>query len=150
MNTDTPLKWDDSFKEDTVRLAYEHARETHRTIEAAADVLDRKVVGVFGISSAIEALGASLTRAGHRPLIVGLLVGAAGAWLVSSLQSWQAFRPRRYRTDPNPRDFLTPEWLDLGTGPYYLGRLHHVADTVAVNGPANAIRVAALIEHYIR
>jgi hypothetical protein len=141
--------WDDRFNADTTRLAYEHARETHRAVDSTADVLDRKVIAVFGVSSAI----ATLTPAVLPALEIGTLswvlwFGACAAWLGCALQSWQAFKPRDYKTDPNPEDVAAPEWLTLGVGPYYFARLHYVAKTVKHNADVNKARAAALREAF--
>lgn len=138
------LRWNETLDEDTARLAYEHARETYRALDAAADALDRKVLAMFAVSSAIVTLAPLLTRITPQTVSWGLWLIAGSAWAGSAFWSWQGFKPRDHRTDPTPRDLATPEWLGLEQGPYYLARLNYVAAAVEANERTIADRGKAL------
>src|SRR2546430_3960771 len=60
-----PVKWDESWNSDTARLAYEHARDVYRIVDAATDVLDRKVVAVFTVASAVAAVAPVIGKIGR-------------------------------------------------------------------------------------
>jgi len=139
-----PLKWDESWSPETARLAYEHSREVYRLVDDATEVLNRKVVAVFAVASAIATVGPVLGKFGLWSPGWWLSVGAAGMWLLAAVACWRAFRPRVYRFDPDPATFLTPEWLALSPGEFYLHRLESVRESVAGNAAAVTTRGEAL------
>jgi len=140
----SPVQWNEEWNPETARLAYEHARELYRQVDTAADVLDRKVIAVFTVASAIATLGPVL---GRPPLwSVGWWFGAGAAvmWLLAATQCWQAFRPRRYRFDPNPATIAAPEWLALSPGAFHSKRLESVRQSVKENTATVKARSNAL------
>jgi hypothetical protein len=144
MDAEQPLRWNETLDENAARLAYEHAREAYRALETAADGIDRKVLVLFTVSSAVVALAPLFTAITPQTASWGLWLIGGSAWAGSAFWSWQAFKPRDHRTDPNPRDLATAEWLGLEQGPYYLARLHYVAAAVEANERAVADRGKAL------
>src|SRR5438445_11848778 len=138
------LTWDESWNAETARLAYEHAHAVYRQADETAEVLNRKVVPVFAIASAIATAGPVLRRFPLWSDGWWLTVGAAVMWLLATWQCWEAFKPREYRFDPDPDIFLTPEWLALSPGTFHVHRLASVAQGVREHFVLNNARGAAL------
>jgi len=140
----SPLQWDESWNPEIVRLAYEHSREVYRLVDDATEVLNRKVVAVFTVASAIATVGPVLGKFSLLSDGWWLSVGAVAMWLLSTVKCWQAFKPRVYRFDPDPATFLTPEWLSLSLGSFYLHRLESVKESVEGNAAEVTARGEAL------
>lgn len=136
--------WDANWDKETARLAYEHAREVYRQIDAATDVMDRKAVTVFTIASAIGVLGPGLARFPLWSSGWWLGIGAVLMWAGAAIQCIRAFSPRRYRLDPNIAAMATPDWLSLSPGEFYLKRLLSVRRSVWENLRTLGVRGAAL------
>src|SRR5437016_1094754 len=83
-------KWDESWDKETARLAYEHVREVYRQVDAATDVLDRKVVAVFTVASAIAAFAPVLGRFALWSNRWWLSAGAVVMWSLSAVACWRA------------------------------------------------------------
>ncbi|MGE5803218.1 MAG: hypothetical protein ACM358_13290 [Gemmatimonadota bacterium] len=108
------------------------------------EVIDRKVVAVFTIASAIATLGPAL---GRFPFCSGgwwLSAGAVAMWLGAAVQCWRAFDPRGYRVDPDPSTIASADWLRLHPGAFYLERLKSVRESIEVNSRTINARALAL------
>ena len=141
------VTWNSSWDEKTAMMAYEHAREMQRSVETWIDALDNKVVAVFGVSSGVIGLVTSLSTlpAGAVSRIPWVL--ALGAWGVSALYCWKAFKPSNFRLDPDARVLLDEKWLSLQAPQFLLDRLSNMGTSVAFNQTAlkekaNALRRA--------
>jgi len=140
----SPLQWDESWNPETARLAYDHSREVYRLVDDATEVLNRKVVAVFTVVSAIATVGPVLGKFTLWSDGWWLSVGAAVMWLLAAVECWRAFKPRVYRFDPDPATFLTPEWLALSPGAFYFHRLESVRESVEGNAAEVTARGEAL------
>ena len=138
------LKWDQSWNPETARLTYEHAREVYRIVDAATDVIDRKVVAVFTVTSAIAVLAPILGQAALWSDRWWLSAGAVIMWGLAAFECWQAFKPQRYRTDPDVATIATPEWLALSPGAFYVERLASVRESIKQNVSIVTRRATAL------
>jgi len=141
------ITWNSNWDERTAQLAYEHAREMQRTVEAWIDSLDNKVVAVFGVASGVISLVTSLAGLPPGTWGRGLWAGALGAWLVSALYCRKAFKPNDFRLDPDARVLLDQKWLSLKPQQFLLDRLNNMGVSVghnqtALKGKAEALRLA--------
>lgn len=138
------LKWAESWNPETARLTYEHARDVYRIVDAATDVIDRKVVAVFTVASAIAVLAPVLGQSALWSDRWWLSAGAVIMWGLSAFECSQAFKPQRYRTDPDLATIATPEWLALSPGAFYVERLASVRESIKQNLSIVTRRATAL------
>ena len=138
------VTWNPDWDERTTQLAYEHAREMQRTVEGWIDSLDNKVVAVFGVASGVIGLVTSLAGLPSGSWGRGLWIGALGAWVISALHCWSAFKPNDYRLDPDARVLLNEKWLSLKTAQFLLDRLNNMGVSVGHNQTALKEKAKAL------
>lgn len=141
---DLPVIWDEKWDRDTVELAYDHSREVYLQVDAATDVIDRKVVSVFTVTSAIAAIGPAVSTAPMSRNVWWMTVGAAVMWAAAATQCWVAYRPRTYRTDPDTATIATPGWLSLSPGAFLAQRLGSLRKSVRDNVKITKERAAAV------
>jgi hypothetical protein len=128
---------------ETVRLAYEQARELERTLDAWGDSIDRKAATIYGAASIVAGLSSML---GHSENAVahGLWAAALVVWVLTTVAFWFSFKPRSYSLHPDPRRMLTAKWLALDPGSFYLRRLRQVTKSYAKNEPVIDRKAKAL------
>lgn len=141
---DLPVIWNEKWSQATVQLAYEHCREVYRQVDAATDVIDRKVVSVFTVTSAIAAIGPAVSKAPIWGPGWWLTVGAAVMWAAAATQCWVAYRPRTYRMDPDTKTMATPEYLSLSPGAFLAQRLGSLRKSIRENVKITKSRAAAV------
>jgi hypothetical protein len=113
-------------------------------VDAATDVLDRKVVAVFTVASAIAALAPVLGKFALWSDGWWLSAGAVIMWGLCAFECWWAFKPQRYRTDPDTATITTPEWLALSPGAFHVERLASVRESINQNVSIVTRRATAL------
>lgn len=141
---DLPVIWNEKWDRGTVQLAYDHCREVYRQVDAATDVIDRKVVSVFTVTSAIAAIGPAVSKAPILSPGWWLTVGAAAMWAAAAIQCWVAYKPRTYRMDPDTKTMATPEYLSLSPGAFLAQRLGSLRKSVRDNIAVTTTRAAAV------
>lgn len=141
---DLPVMWDERWPPETAQLAYDHSHEVYRQVDAATDVIDRKVVSVFTVTSAIAAIGPAVSNARLWSAPWWLTVGAAAMWAAAATQCWVAYKPRTYRTDPDVATMATPGWLSLSPGAFLARRLGSLRKSVRDNVATTKERAAAV------
>ena len=75
-------------------------------------------------------------------------------WVLAAVECWKAFKPRKYRFDPDPLAISAPEWLALSPGAFHVHRLTSLRDSIVenratINARGDALRGAlkcALVE----
>jgi hypothetical protein len=71
--------WDSSWNEETAALAYEASRDTRESLNAWADALDTKLLGVFAVGGVILSVTPTLQPPSTQPVVLGCWIVAAVA-----------------------------------------------------------------------
>lgn len=121
--------WDPAWDPDTLADIYAEALRTPGQLTEWSDALDAKAVAIFGVTSAIVAVGPSLLGEERSTTSTALLILAAILWMAAFFYCFQAYNPRRLTMGPNPQKLLDPRWL--GIHQYYF-RLYRIRELGAV------------------
>ena len=129
----TPLAWDAGFEDETVTLAYEATKELPQLFSNWADAIDNKIVANFTVASALVTLVPTFQEVERTIPVVVCLGLAIGFWAVSVLACYRAYRPMRFRIEPNPRALMGPSWLTKKPMHFRYSRMHWLGETYEHN-----------------